>query len=65
MGWIYGKSGHIWAEVHIPERGWCSIDPSTPSSGVTTDYVPFFISENGELPAIYWEEPELRRISDR
>lgn len=65
MGWIYGKSGHVWAEVYIPERGWCSIDPSTPSSGVTTDYVPFFISENGELPAIYWEEPELRRMSHR
>lgn len=62
MGWIHGKSGHVWAEVYIPEKGWLPVDPSTPSSRVTTDYVPFFISENGELPAIYWKEPSLRMI---
>jgi transglutaminase-like putative cysteine protease len=62
IGWIYGKSGNVWVEYFIPEKGWCSIDPSTPSSGITTDYVPFFISEDGELPAIYWDEPHLNQI---
>lgn len=62
MGWIHGKSGHVWAEVYFSEKGWFPFDPTAPSSQITTDYVPFFISENGELPAIYWKEPSLQRI---
>ncbi|MBD3412955.1 MAG: hypothetical protein GF421_00795 [Candidatus Aminicenantes bacterium] len=65
MGWIYGKSGHVWAQVYIPEKGWFPMDPSTPSSLVTTDYVPFFISEDGELPVIYWTEPTLRMMNKK
>ena len=64
MGWVYEKSGHVWAEVFLPEKGWFPIDPTIPSSSVTTDYVPFFISEDGELPAIYWTEPLLRRVHE-
>jgi transglutaminase-like putative cysteine protease len=59
MGWIYGKSGHVWVEAYIDEKGWCLLDSTTPSGGVTTDYVPFFISEDGEMPAVYWALPQL------
>jgi hypothetical protein len=59
MGWIYGKSGHVWVEAYIEEKGWCLLDPTTPSGSVTTDYVPFFISEDGEMPAVYWAMPHL------
>jgi len=64
MGWIYQKAGHTWAQVYIPEKGWISIDPTTPFKGISGDYIPFFVSEDGELPAVYWNIPEIHKISN-
>lgn len=59
MGWIYGKDGHVWAEVYLQGKGWISLDPAGSFQGTSTDYIPFFISEEGEMPAVYWKKPVI------
>jgi len=58
-GWLIGQSGHVWAEVLLPDQGWMPVDP-TAGSACTTDYVPFFTTEDGEMPIVYLAIPVIK-----
>jgi hypothetical protein len=58
-GWLSGVSGHVWAQVYLEDEGWISVDPTTSWLGVTDDYIPLFISEDGHPPFVYTDFPEI------
>jgi hypothetical protein len=51
-GWLYGAEGHIWAEVLMAGQGWVQVDP-TAGMPCGSDYIPYLVSEDGELPLVY------------
>ncbi|MHB0939664.1 MAG: transglutaminase-like domain-containing protein [Armatimonadota bacterium] len=57
-GWLVGQSGHVWAEVLLPEQGWLQVDP-TAGSACGTDHLAYFTSEGGEMPIVYLAMPEI------
>jgi hypothetical protein len=57
-GWLYGQCGHIWAEVYIDGKGWQYVDP-TAGSPCGVYHVPFFLTEDGEMPIVYVTIPKL------
>jgi len=61
MGWVDQMGGHIWAEAYIKNEGWIQLDATASFLGVSEDYVPFFIIEDGRVPAVYWDPPVLKR----
>jgi hypothetical protein len=63
-GWIAGQSGHVWAEVYLEDEGWVSVDPTCSWLGVTDDYIPLFISEDGHPPFVYADIPRIIEASD-
>ncbi len=61
-GWVPALgAGHVWTEVHLAGEGWIPVDATTPWLGTGTDYVPFFLSEDGALPFVYLRMPRLSR----
>ena len=59
-GWIYGSSGHVWAEYYREGRGWQQVDPTGGSKlrcGIY--YVAYFTSEDGEMPILYVAMPKI------
>jgi transglutaminase-like putative cysteine protease len=56
-GWIYGTSGHIWAEVLYPGKGWQQVDPTGLACGIY--HIPYFTTENGEMPILYLAMPVI------
>jgi len=62
-GYIYRKGGHAWCEVYIEGKGWIQVDPSIKRLGVLNSYVPFSISENGELSFLYDRLPKIELIN--
>jgi transglutaminase-like putative cysteine protease len=62
-GWLVGVCGHIWAEVYLPGEGWVAVDSTASWLGVSSDYIPLFISEDGEAPFVYWNTPTIERVN--
>ena len=52
LGWLYGQSGHVWAEVLIDGKGWRQVDP-TAGMGCDSRYIPLFANEDGKMPIVY------------
>ncbi len=50
-GWLHGLSGHVWAEVWL-DGAWEAFDP-TAGMGCGSDYIPYFVSEDGDMPLLY------------
>ena len=60
-GWLYGTSGHIWAEVLISGEGWRQVDATGGGKLECGIYhIPYFTTETGEMPILYVSMPELR-----
>jgi hypothetical protein len=61
-GWLYGTSGHIWAEV-LTEEGWKQVDPT---GGGKLDcgiyHIPYFTTETGEMPILYLSMPQIEIV---
>ena len=51
LGWVYGLSGHVWAEVLIDDQ-WVQIDP-TSRLKCGSDYIPYMTNEDGKVPLVY------------
>lgn len=51
FGWLVPGEGHVWCEVRVGDR-WQHVDPTT-GTGCGSDYVPFFLSLEGEFPPVY------------
>ncbi len=72
-GWVAGLGGHVWVEAWLPDRrsagsapdgaggAWHAVDATATWVGVSADYVPIFVTEDGEVPAVYWGPPRLDR----
>ena len=60
-GWVHGMSGHIWCDVWIHGEGWVEVDATASWLGTSEEYVPFWISEDGRSPFVYWEQPTMTR----
>lgn len=61
-GWVAEKGGHVWVEAWLPDGAggaWHAVDATTTWVGVPADHVPLFVTEDGEVPAVYWGSPRL------
>jgi hypothetical protein len=65
LGWVPSMgAGHYWVEAYIQDKGWLSVDATTSWLGLTGDYIPFAISEDGEISFVYWDLPEIESVSE-
>lgn len=59
-GWLYGGSGHIWAEVLVQQKGWQQVDSTGGGSLHCGIYhIPYFTTETGEMPILYVSMPKV------
>ncbi len=64
-GWLYGSSGHIWAEILLPDQGWRQVDPTGGAAmNCGIYYIPYFTSEDGNMPILYTSMPEVEILSE-
>ena len=60
LGWVPTMNAvHVWCEVHIDGEGWLPVDATAPWLGVSADYLPFFLSEEGDLQIFYGSWPQI------
>ncbi|MCX5684662.1 MAG: transglutaminase-like domain-containing protein [Planctomycetota bacterium] len=62
-GWLYGQSGHIWAEVLIEGKGWLQCDP-TAGMFCGSDYIPWITTETGGISMVYLSMPHIEFLAD-
>lgn len=65
-GWLYGSSGHVWAEFYREGKGWQQVDPTgggTLRCGIY--HIPYFTTEDGEMPIVYLSMPQIEPILDK
>jgi hypothetical protein len=59
-GWLYGTSGHVWAEYYRENVGWQQVDPTGGGELPCGIYhIAYFTSEDGEMPVVYLSMPEI------
>jgi hypothetical protein len=59
-GWLYGASGHVWAEFYREGRGWQQVDPTGGGELRCGIYhIPYFTSEDGPMPIVYLAMPKI------
>lgn len=59
-GWLYGSSGHVWAEYHEKGKGWRQVDAT--GGGLLPCgiyHIPYFTTEDGEMPILYVSMPKI------
>ena len=65
-GWLYGTSGHIWAEVLIEGTGWQQVDAT---GGGKLDcgiyHIPYFVTESGDMPILYVAMPRIEILETK
>jgi transglutaminase-like putative cysteine protease len=65
-GWLYGSSGHIWAEVLVDGKEWQQVDPSGGSRLKCGIYhIPYFTTETGEMPILYLAMPKFEILESK
>ena len=59
-GWLYGSSGHVWAEYYREGKGWQQVDPTGGGQILCGIYhIPYFTTEDGEMPILYVAMPKI------
>lgn len=62
-GWLYGQSGHIWAEVLFEGKEWRQVDPT---GGAVLDcgiyHIPYLTTEDGSMPILYLSMPKIELL---
>jgi hypothetical protein len=65
-GWFYGSSGHVWAEFYREGKGWQHVDPTGGGKLRCGIYhIPYFTSEDGEMPVLYVSMPKIEAMPAR
>ena len=65
-GWLYGSSGHVWAEVFLDGQGWVQVDPTGGGQMECGLYhIPYFTSEDGEMPIVYLSMPRITIVETK
>ncbi|MHC4745281.1 MAG: transglutaminase-like domain-containing protein, partial [Planctomycetota bacterium] len=63
-GWLYGQSGHIWAEVYFNNKEWRYVDPTGGGIvGCGIYHIPYLTSEDGEMPILYLSQPQIEFLN--
>ena len=62
-GWLYGASGHIWAEYLDVGKGWKQVDATGAGKlNCGIYHIPYFTSETGEMPILYVSMPTIEIV---
>ncbi|MGB2809132.1 MAG: transglutaminase domain-containing protein [Sedimentisphaerales bacterium] len=65
-GWLYGSSGHIWAEYLDVGKGWKQVDATGAGKlNCGIYHIPFFTSETGEMPILYVSMPTIEIVETK
>jgi hypothetical protein len=65
-GWFYGSSGHVWAEFYREVKGWQQVDPTGGGKLMCGIYhIPYFTSEDGEMPIVYVSMPKIETLETK
>lgn len=65
-GWFYGSSGHVWAEFYHEGKGWQQVDPTSGGKLMCGIYhIPYFTSEDGEMPIVYVSLPKIEILETK
>jgi len=65
-GWLYGTSGHIWAEYLDEGKGFKQVDATGAGKLYCGIYhIPFFTSETGEMPILYVSMPTIEILETK
>ncbi len=62
-GWLYGSGGHVWTEFYQEGKGWQQVDPT--GGGILKCgiyHIPYFTSEDGEMPIVYIGMPRIDAV---
>ena len=60
-GWLFGTSGHVWAEYYSEGKGWQQVDPTGGGKLRCGIYhIAWFTSEDGEMPIVYVAAPSIK-----
>ena len=63
-GWLYGSSGHVWTEYFVEGKGWQQVDPTGGGALQCGVYhIPYFTTEDGEMPILYLSLPTIETVS--
>lgn len=65
-GWLYGSSGHVWAEYYREGNGWQQVD-STGGGKLPCGiyHIPYFTTEDGEMPILYVAMPRIDMVQPK
>jgi hypothetical protein len=63
-GWLFGGSGHVWAEVLVEGRGWQQVD-STGGGKLPCGiyHLAYFTTETGAMPILYLSPPRIEILN--
>jgi hypothetical protein len=65
-GWLYGSSGHVWAEFYREGKGWQQVDPTGGGKLRCGIYhIPYFSNDEGEMPIVYLSLPQIETVTDK
>jgi hypothetical protein len=65
-GWLYGSSGHVWAEFYREGKGWQQVDPTGGGKLRCGIYhIAYFTTEDGEMPIVYLSLPQIEPMSNK
>lgn len=73
-GWLYGTSGHVWAEFYREPnealkdgvRGWQEVDPTGGAKlGCGIYHIPLFATDDGEMSIAYMDFPEITVVETK
>jgi len=63
-GWLYGQSGHIWAEVLVENNQWRQVDPTGGGIvGCGIYHIAYLTSEDGKMPILYLSQPKIEFLN--
>lgn len=65
-GWLYGASGHIWAEYLVEGKRWKQVDATGGGKlNCGIYHIPYFTTENGEMPILYLSMPKIEIVETK
>lgn len=65
-GWLYGNSGHIWAEYLDVGKGWKQVDATGAGKlNCGIYHIPYFTSETGQMPILYVSMPGIEIVGTK
>ncbi|MAE62134.1 MAG: hypothetical protein CMJ49_12355 [Planctomycetaceae bacterium] len=65
-GWLYGASGHVWAEFYRQSKGWQQVDATGGGALPCGIYhIPYFTTDTGDMPILYVAMPNIEIVESK